>query len=171
MRLSATCLIWIALCSSSCSSLRVSRTAAAPPTPGDYFMTTRGLCADLGAEHASDTHENIHRGPCNGTVFQRWTIRADPNRTDRFLIEWFSNSGKFWSAENFSESADHVTFDPRRDSAFQAWKFESQSDGSYHIINDGNAKCVNFNAVGGADILLTSCSSTTGVSITLQTVQ
>ena len=112
------------------------------PTPGDYYMTSGGKCADLGSEHAGDTHENVHRGPCNASVFQRWTITADPTRSNRFLIEWFSNSGKFWSAENFKPSADHVTFDPRQNNAFQSWVFNLQPDGSYQISNDGNAKCV-----------------------------
>ena len=77
-----------------------------------------------------------------GSNFQRWNIRPDPARTDRFLIEWFNSGGKYWTAENFNEHADRVTFDQRSDSAYQAWTFVSQTDGSYPIKNDGNGRCV-----------------------------
>jgi len=184
MRLSAFCLIFVVLSVSSCRQQSKAPATAAPatapaaaarttaPTQGDYYMTIQGQCADLGAEHASDTHENVHHNACNGSVFQRWTIKPDPTVSNRFLIEWFSNSGKFWTAENFNQSADHVTFDPRRDSAFQRWALNAQSDGGYQIVNDGNGRCVNFNMLrGGVDLLLTDCSALGGVDVGLQGVQ
>jgi hypothetical protein len=166
MKLYITCLF-------GCFMFYSSGGTSQTPSVGDYFLTAGGKCADLGSEHASDTHENVHRGPCNGTVFQRWSVKADPSRPGRFLIEWFSNSGKYWSAENFDPSADHLTFDPRRDSAFQSWKFDVLPGGSsYQIVNDGNGKCVDFDVNGdGPDILLSRCRTSSSQSVALQPAQ
>lgn len=154
------------------STSPVSKKSSSFPTPGDYFMTTGGKCADLGSDHASATHANVLWGPCNDTPFQRWTIQPDPSRPNRFLIEWFSNSGKFWAQQDFSEDTDHLAFGPRRDSAFQSWNFFSQANGSYHITNDGSGKCVDFNIVpGGREIRLLSCGPGGNNEIVLQPAQ
>lgn len=169
MRVSAIFLSVFMLCSySSTSSPKtdsrpVSKKASAP-NPGDYFMTTGGKCADLGSDHASSTHANVLWGPCNGTPLQRWTIQPDPNRPNRFLVEWFSNSGKFWAQQDLDQSTDHLAFGPRVDSAFFSWEFDPQSNGSYHIVNDGSGKCVDFNLAGNASdgIRLLSCNPARG---------
>jgi hypothetical protein len=113
--------------------------------PGTYRVGSVSVgnhCADIGSENVNKEHDNIHRFPCNQTVFQKWVIANDQDRPGRYLISWEGSSGKFWSAEHFNPRADHLTFDPRHNNSFQSWTITDAGNGKYRISNDGNSKCV-----------------------------
>jgi hypothetical protein len=118
-------------------------------TAGVYYIKgardNQANCADIGSENVNKNEDNVHRVLCNNTVYQQWQIAPDPDRPDRYQISYTAIKDKFWEGEGRKPSANYVKFNRRDNDAFQAWRITAYGDGTYAVVNDGNARCLDYN--------------------------
>jgi hypothetical protein len=140
-----------------------SITGGADVAEGVYVFASvyRGSdCIDIGSENVSETDDNLHRNACNSTGFQKWTVRRDPSRASRYLIDWSQQGDKYWTAEDHAQGAEYVTWERRRDTAFQSWMLEDQGNGRMRIKNDGNGRCIDYSSSeSGPNLRLANCNT------------